>query len=224
MRRLVIAIALGTSLAGCGKDAPGWESQERPRAEAALAAHKKILTAALGAMPASPVEAPCAGPEAELPRRTIRPQETSPGLLVIERDRATELTAGEPKLFPHGPELYTHLESGPYYRLLRPMSGGAFPEAYASLTGARFVAVVVTESLDKGAVDGQTIVKPASFKGWAVILDAQQPRVVAQLRIEAASAKTVMIRHQGDLDLTASLTFQVFAMIDVALSKACPAS
>lgn len=225
MRNFAIAFAFLASLPGCGKDEPGWETQERPRALAALAAHQKLLTTALGALPASFTETACVGPEPELPRRTIRPQETSPGLLVVSRDRATEITSSELKLFPHGPELYTHLESGPYYRLFRPMSGGDFSASYASLEGSRFVAVVTTESLEPGVVEKQAIiVKPASFKGWAAIVDVRQPRIVAQLRIEAASAKTVAIRHSGDLDLTGSLMSQIFAQLDAALARACPAS
>lgn len=82
----------------------------------------------------------------------------------------------------------------------------------------------MTEALDKGVVDRQTIVKPASFKGWAVIFDLRQPHILAQLRVEAASATTVMIRHEGDLDLVKSLMAGIFQQIDTALAKACPAS
>ena len=217
--RLFIPVLL---VAACGADVPDWKVQETPNAEAVLARHVPILSAALASLPSSPVATPCSGPEPELPRRAVRPGETSSGLLVVGQARAAEIVGARLPLFPAGEELYDAVESGPYYRLFRPMSGSGFAETYSALDKARYLAVVVTESMEEGVVENQTITRPASFAGWAVIVELQKPRVVAQLRLEATSHSLVAIHHRGDLSLTANLVQQVFEDLDAKLTVACP--
>ncbi len=221
--RATITSASLLSLIACGASEPDWRAQQLPQAEAALADHLPRLSAALALVPPSPSAMSCSRPEPSLPRRAVRPQETSAGLLVVQRERAADIVARSLPLLPTGEETYREIESGPYHRLFQPMSGDGFADSYAALRQAGHIAIVLTESMDAGLVENQTITRPASFTGWAVVVALDEPRVVAQLRLQAESASTVMIRSQADLDLTASLVAQLFADLDAKLAAACPA-
>jgi hypothetical protein len=205
MRKLSVCLLL----VACGKTKPGWLKDLEPKMQASLDAQKALAAKVLPVVDGAKADVPCKAVTGVVP--------------TLSRELLDELARGtHAPLEIHTVDAYPFL-AGPPYRALIGGNGTIAPDiiegSIADLANAKAIGVFVTDKVDFGKINGNTIVQPGTFTGRFVLVSLPGMIVIGSAPI-TAKTNDWMSSSGGPLEQT--LKNNLGGNVDDAAVAACP--